>query len=550
MTASVASNASPASVIAEGHAVLGIELGSTRIKACLVGANPNDVLATGSHEWQNHLVDGAWTYALADVWAGLQSAYAAVLADALHRHGVAPTSFAAMGISAMMHGYVAFDAADQLLVPFRTWRNTSTGPAAAELTELFGVNIPLRWSIAHLHQAVLNVESHVSQVHHITTLAGYVHEKLTGQRVLGIGDASGMFPINAAGDDYDAELLQRYDDVVAAAANTAHGASTALVGPLRSMLPAILPAGRRAGSLTAEGAALLDPTGTLAPGAVFCPPEGDAATGMVATNAVAPGTGNVSAGTSIFAMVVLENPLQRVHPELDVVATPAGHPVAMVHCNNGTSELAEWVGVFRRFAELTGSPVDVDDAYHLLLTEALDGAVDSGGVLAYNQLAGEPIAHLTEGRPLIVRTPESSLTLATTMRALIYGVFATLSLGMRALHDEDVTIERMHAHGGLFRTAGVAQRFLAAALDAPVGVAESASEGGAWGIAALASFTAAGGGNLADYLNADVFASDSMSVVSPDPRDVAGFAAYLVQYEAGLAIQRSAIDALPQGALT
>lgn len=555
MNASVARNASPASVIAEGYAVLGIELGSTRIKACLVGANPNDVLATGSHEWQNHLVDGVWTYALADVWAGLQGAYAAVLADALHRHGVAPTSFAAMGISAMMHGYVAFDAADQLLVPFRTWRNTSTGPAAAELTELFGVNIPLRWSIAHLHQAVLNAESHVLQVHHITTLAGYVHEKLTGQRVLGIGDASGMFPINAAGDDYDAELLQRYDDAAAAVGFAGSGglskaARPSLQSPLRSMLPPILPAGHQAGSLTAEGAALLDPTGTLAPGTVFCPPEGDAATGMVATNAVAPGTGNVSAGTSIFAMVVLENPLQRVHPELDVVATPAGHPVAMVHCNNGTSELAEWVGVFRRFAELAGSPVDTDDAYRLLLTEALDGAVDSGGVLAYNQLAGEPIAHLTEGRPLIVRTPDSSLTLAATMRALIYGVFATLSLGMRALHDEDVTIERMQAHGGLFRTAGVAQRFLAAALDAPVGVAESASEGGAWGIAALASFTAAGGGNLADYLNADVFASDSASVVSPDPRDAAGFAAYLVQYEAGLAIQRSAIDALPQGALT
>lgn len=532
---------SAATVIAEGRAVLGIELGSTRIKACLIGENPAEVLATGSHEWQNQLVDGAWTYSLDAVHAGLQSAYAALVADAHARHDVIPTRLAALGVSAMMHGYLAFDENDELLVPFRTWRNTSTGQAAAELSELFGVNIPMRWSIAHLHQAVLDGESHVSRVRRITTLAGYVHELLSDERVLGVGDASGMFPLNtapidAAGTDYDAAMLARYDAAVV---------GSALAGPIRGMLPAVLPAGRAAGTLTAVGAALLDPSGTLQPGALLCPPEGDAGTGMVATNAVAPRTGNVSAGTSIFAMVVLERPLQSMHPELDVVATPAGHPVAMVHCNNGTSELAEWIGVFRRFAELAGAPLDADEAYRLLLAEALEGAADAGGVLAYNQVAGEPVAHLSEGRPLVVRMPDSALTLADLMRAHLYGVFAALSLGLRALHDEGVAIDRMQAHGGLFRTAGVAQRMLAAALDAPVGVDDTASEGGAWGIAVLAAFTAAGGGDLAEYLHTHVFATAASSVVAPDPVDTDGFAAYLARYENGLEIQRRAVDALP-----
>ena len=532
---------SAAAAIAAGRAVLGIELGSTRIKACLVGENPSEVLATGSHEWQNQLVDGVWTYSLDAALEGLQQAYAALVADVRERHGAELTTVAAIGVSAMMHGYLAFDENDELLVPFRTWRNTSTGQAAAELTELFGVTIPLRWSIAHLHQAVLSGEPHVDRVRHITTLAGYVHQMLTGERVLGVGDASGMFPMgagprDAVGADYDAAMLAQYD---------ATTADSALVGPLRDLLPSILPAGATAGTLTAEGAALLDPTGALQPGAVFCPPEGDAGTGMVATNAVAPGTGNVSAGTSIFAMVVLDRPLERTHPELDVVATPVGHPVAMVHCNNGTSELAAWVGVFRRFAELAGAPVDADEAYRLLLAEALDGAADAGGVLAYNQVAGEPVAHLAEGRPLVVRTPDSELTLANLMRAHVYGVFATLSLGMGALHDEGVSISRMQAHGGLFRTAGVAQRFLAAALDAPVGVAESAAEGGAWGIAVLASFTASGGGDLAAYLEREVFGGTDMNIVTPHPADVAGFASYLGAYASGLEIERQAVAALP-----
>lgn len=548
MSASASANgaaAAASAVIAEGRAVLGFELGSTRIKACLVGENPSDVIATGSHEWQNGLVDGVWTYAIDDVWAGLQSAYAALVADSRQRHGTAPTSLAAVGVSAMMHGYLAFDEADELLVPFRTWRNTSTGAAVAELSELFGVNIPLRWSIAHLHQAVLDGEEHVPRIRHLTTLAGYVHWRLSGERVIGVGDASGMFPIGAgpigaaptgaAGADYDAALLARYDAAVA---------GSALATSIRGMLPRVMPAGATAGILTPAGAALLDPTGALQPGAALCPPEGDAGTGMVATNAVAPSTGNVSAGTSIFAMVVLDRPLSRPHPELDIVATPAGDPVAMVHCNNGTSELAAWVGVFRRVAELAGAPLDADEAYRLLLTEALDGAADAGGVLAYNQVAGEPIVHLTEGRPLVVRTPDSRLTLANTMRAHLYGVVATLSIGMRTLRKEGVTIDRMQAHGGLFRTAGVAQRFLAAALDAPVGVAESASEGGAWGIAVLASFTASGGGDLTAYLDDIVFAGADAAVVSPDVDDVSGFAEYLARYEAGLEVQRRAIAAL------
>ncbi|WP_395638653.1 xylulokinase [Pseudolysinimonas sp.] len=510
------------------NAALGIELGSTRIKACLVDADdPSAVLATGSYEWENQLLGGVWTYDLADVWTGLQAAYA----DLVRQLGAAPTELAAIGVSAMMHGYLAFDAAGELLVPFRTWRNTSTGEAAAELTGLFGVNIPLRWSIAHLHQATRDAEQHVSSIASVTTLAGYVHERLTGRRVLGIGDASGMFPID--GTDYDADFLARYDRLAV------------LHAPLKTLLPEVLVAGEPAGELTVAGAALLDPSGTLKPGAVFCPPEGDAGTGMVATNAVAPRTGNVSAGTSIFAMVVLERPLQHVHHELDVVTTPSGDPVAMVHCNNGASELAAWVGMFQRFAEAAGVPLDVDATYDVLFREALDGAPDAGGLLAYNHLAGEPIAGLPEGRPLFVRTPDSRLTLANAMRAHLYGVFGTLALGMRVLADENVALDRMSAHGGMFRTAGVAQRFLAAALDAPVEVAESASEGGAWGVAVLAAFTASGSGtDLAAYLRDRVFTTTGSRTVLPGVDDVAGFTAYLDRYRAGLAVELAAVAAL------
>ncbi|WP_430644915.1 xylulokinase [Agromyces sp. GXS1127] len=524
------------SAILEGRTSLGIELGSTRIKACLVGPDPTEVLAVGSHEWENEFVDRRWTYSLEAVWSGLQAAYADLVADVRRRHDVAPETFGAIGVSAMMHGYLPFDADGELLVPFRSWRNTSTGPAAAELSERFGLNIPLRWSIAHLHQAVIDEEEHVASIASFTTLAGYVHWKLTGRNVLGVGDASGMFPIDSATGSYDARLVGVYDELVAPRAPGLK------VGEL---LPEVLPAGRAAGSLTDGGAALLDPTGALRAGIPFCPPEGDAGTGMVATNAVAPRTGNVSAGTSIFAMVVLERPLASAHEELDLVTTPAGDPVAMVHCNNGASELAAWAGVFGRFAEAAGTPLSGDEVFGALFREALEGEADAGGLIAYNQLAGEPIARLEEGRPMVVRTPDSRLTLANLMRAQIYGVYGTLALGMRVLHDEGVGLDRMFAHGGIFRTAGVAQRFLAGALDAPVAIGETASEGGAWGIAVLAAYLGAADElDLGTYLSDRVFAGAAIDVAEPDPADVAGFAAYLDRYAAGLAAEAAAVAAL------
>ncbi|WP_106814972.1 xylulokinase [Microbacterium timonense] len=535
-----------AEAIREQRTALGIELGSTRIKACLVDADdPATVLAIGSHAWENKYENGLWTYSLDEVWAGLQAAYADLVADVQRRYDVVPESFGAIGVSAMMHGYLAFDESGELLAPFRTWRNTNTGAAAAELTEAFGVNIPLRWSIAHLHQVVLDGEAHVPDIRFVTTLAGYVHWRLTGEKVLGVGDASGMFPIDSETVDYDAGLLSTYDTLAAGRLPVAHVAD---------LLPRVLAAGRPAGTLTEDGAALLDPSGTLRAGIRFCAPEGDAGTGMVATGAVAPRTGNVSAGTSIFAMVVLEGPLAQVHHELDLVTTPSGDPVAMVHCNNGASELAAWAGMFARFAAAAGAPLSDDAVYETLFREALDGDADGGGLLAYNHLAGEPIAGLTEGRPLFVRTPDSRLTLANAMRAQLYGVFGTLALGMRVLDEEGVRLDRMFAHGGMFRTAGVAQRFLAGALGAPVSVGDTASEGGAWGISVLAAYdravsgeaagAAASGISLAAYLDEHVFAGAEIATVDPDPADAAGFAAYLDRYRAGLAVEAAAVSAL------
>jgi sugar (pentulose or hexulose) kinase len=521
--------------ITAGRTTLGIELGSTRIKACLIG--PDHVpVATGSHAWENDLVDGVWTYSLDDVWAGLQASVAALVADVEQRYGVRPTTLAGLGVSAMMHGYMAFDADGGLLVPFRTWRNTSTGRAAAELTDLFGFNVPLRWSVAHYYQAVLDHEEHVPQVASLTTLAGYVHRRLTGRHVLGVGDASGMFPVDPATHDYDATMLARFDELV-----SAHRPGLRL----RDLLPEVLVAGQEAGTLTEEGAALLDPTGTLRAGVPVCPPEGDAGTGMVATNSVAPRTGNVSAGTSIFAMVVLEKPLRRVHHELDVVTTPAGDLVAMVHCNNGASELNAWAGLLGELLAATGRPTAPDDVFRALFRAALEGDADGGGLLAYNYLAGEPITGLDEGRPLVVRTPGSRLTLANFARTQIYGVFGTLALGMRVLAAEDVALDAMFAHGGMFRTEGVAQRLLAAAIGAPVAVGETAGDGGAWGIAVLAAYAAAGSGeDLGTYLAERVFADARLDVVEPDPADQAGFAAYLERYAAGLAVERAATQAL------
>jgi sugar (pentulose or hexulose) kinase len=522
-----------AEALRDGRTSLGIELGSTRIKACLIGPD-HQVIATGSHAWENQLVDRVWTYSLDAVWEGLRASVADLFDDAERRHGVRATTVGAIGVSAMMHGYLAFDAADELLVPFRTWRNTSTEVAATELSALFGYNIPLRWSVAHLYQAVVDAEPHVPDVAFFTTLAGYVHWRLTGRKVLGVGDASGMFPVDPATRDYDATMIGQFD--------------TQLDGRLPAitdLLPEVLVAGQDAGHLTAEGAALLDPTGTLTAGIPLCPPEGDAGTGMVATGSVAPRTGNVSAGTSIFAMVVLEQPLTEVHHELDLVTTPLGDLVAMVHCNNGASELDAWAGLFREFAGAVGSTAGSDEVFGALFRAALDGEADGGGLLAYNYLSGEPITGLEEGRPLVVRTPDSRLTLANFMRTQIYSAFGTLSLGMRVLAGEGVAIDSMFAHGGMFRTAGVAQRLLAAAIDAPVAVGETAGEGGAWGIAVLAAYLReAGTVGLADYLATRVFGDAEQDVVQPDPQDVAGYAAFLDRYHAGLAVERAATATL------
>ncbi len=523
------------SAIAEGRTSLGIELGSTRIKACLIGPD-HAPLATGSHEWENQLVDGVWTYSLDAVWAGLREAVAALLDDAERQHGVRPTTVGALGVSAMMHGYLPFDADGNLLVPFRTWRNTSTGRAAGELSDLLGFNIPLRWSVAHYYQAVLDEEPHVPQVAFVTTLAGYVHRRLTGRTVIGVGDASGMFPIDPVTRDYDAGMLARFDEHVASRRPGLH---------LRDLLPVVLPAGADAGRLTDEGAALLDPTGTLRAGVPLCPPEGDAGTGMVATNSVAPRTGNVSAGTSIFAMVVLEKALASRHHELDVVTTPAGDLVAMVHCNNGASELDAWAGLFGEFATALGAPAAPDAVFGALFRAALAGDADGGGLLAFNYLSGEPITGLDSGRPLVVRTPDSRLTLANFMRTQLLSAFGTLSLGMHVLAGEGVAIDAMFAHGGMFKTAGVAQRLLAAAIDAPVAVGATAAEGGAWGIAVLAAYLdAAGEQDLPTYLAERVFADAEVDVVAPDAADVAGYERFLDRYRAGLAVERVATETL------
>lgn len=521
--------------ISAGTVSLGIELGSTRIKACLIGPD-HQVIATGSHGWENQFVDRMWTYSVEAIWAGLQGAVADLIAAVDAAYGVRLTTVGAMGVSAMMHGYLAFDSREELLVPFRTWRNTTTEAAATELTQKLGFNFPLRWSASHVYQAILDNEPHVDHLDFFTTLAGYVHWKLTGRKVIGVGDASGMFPIDPATGDYDAAMLGEFRGLVAARQPGLD------IGP---MLPAVLGAGADAGHLTAEGAALLDPTGTLRAGVPLCPPEGDAGTGMVATNAVAPRTGNISAGTSIFAMVVLEKPLASVHDELDIVTTPAGDLVAMVHCNNGASELGAWAGVFTEFAAAMGLEGGSDAVFEVLFRAALEGEPDGGGLLAYNYLSGEPITGLAEGRPLVVRTPGSRLTLANFMRTQLYSAFGTLSLGMEVLDKEGVTLDSMFAHGGMFRTAGVAQRLLAAAIGAPVTVGDTASEGGAWGIAVLAEYLRTGGDlDLGTYLATSVFADAPVDIAHPDPADMAGFGTWLEAYREGLAIEKVATEAL------
>ncbi|MFC7486131.1 xylulokinase [Knoellia sp. CPCC 206453] len=524
-----------AAEILGGRTTLGIELGSTRIKAVLIGSDHRP-LAVGTAEWENQFVDRVWTYSVDAVWAGLQQCYAALAADVRRTYAVQLASVGGLGISAMMHGYLALDADGELLTPFRTWRNTNTGRAADALSAAFGANIPHRWSVAHLYQAVLDDEPHVPRIAHLTTLAGYVHWRLSGQRCLGVGDASGMFPIDSTTGGYDAAMLDEFDRLTA---------DSALAAKLADLLPPVLVAGREAGALTADGALLLDPTGGLAPGAVMCPPEGDAGTGMVATNSVAPRTGNVSAGTSIFAMAVLEGPLGRPHREVDLVTTPAGDPVAMVHCNNGASELNAWAGLFAQFARAAGTPVEPGAVFEVLLGSARDASPDGGGLMAFNYLSGEPITDLEEGRPLFFRTPGSALDLGTFVRTQLYAVLATLRLGMDVLQrEEGVELERLFAHGGLFKTAGVAQAFLAGALDTPVAVGDVAAEGGAWGIAVLAAFSQQGGhpAGLAAFLDTEVFADAVLCTVDPQPEDVAGFDSFMKRYVQALPVVRAAVS--------
>jgi sugar (pentulose or hexulose) kinase len=521
--------------IAEGRTALGIELGSTRIKAVLIGP-AHAPIAVGSHDWENQFVDRVWTYSLDAVWSGLHQCYAALVEQVQQRYDVELTTVGALGVSAMMHGYLAFDSDGELLTPFRTWRNTNTSQAAERLSALFGHNIPHRWSVAHLYQAILNGEGHVPRVAQMTTLAGYVHWQLTGQKVLGIGDASGMFPIDIATGSYDARMLAQFDQLVAEA-----GADLRLA----ELLPTIRLAGDQGGQLTESGAKLLDPAGRLRPGIAMCPPEGDAGTGMVATNSVAPRTGNVSAGTSIFAMIVLEGELSRMHRELDLVTTPTGDLVAMVHCNNGASELNAWVGLFAEFARALGKDADTSTIFETLFRSALDGAPDCGGLMSYNYLSGEPITELEEGRPLFLRSPDSAFNLANFMRTHLFSSLATLRIGMDVLQKaEGVQLDRMFAHGGLFKTKGVAQHFLAAAIDTPVSVGDVAAEGGAWGIAVLAAFLAERPPeqSLVGFLNTQVFASSNLETAEPDPEDAAGFDDFIQRYIAALPVERAAVE--------
>ncbi len=523
--------------IAGGQTALGIELGSTRIKAVLIGAD-HTPLASGSHEWENRYENGVWTYSLEDVWSGLQASYRDLCNAVQAQYGTPLQTVGAIGFSAMMHGYMAFDQGGALLVPFRTWRNTITGEAAEKLTDLFQFNIPQRWSIAHLYQAILNGEPHVKEISHLTTLAGYVHWKLTGEQVLGVGEASGMFPIDSTINDYDAHRVEQFDALLAA---------QNIAWRLRDILPKVLVAGDAAGALTAEGARLLDPTGQLQAGIPLCPPEGDAGTGMVATNSVAQRTGNVSAGTSVFAMIVLEQALSQLYPEIDMVTTPTGKPVAMVHSNNCTSDLNAWIDLFQEVTQALGVEASESQLYETLYKTALTGDADGGGLLAYNYVSGEHITHMEEGRPLFVRTPNSRFTLANFMRTHLFAAVGALKIGLDILFDqEQVQIDQILGHGGFFKTPEVGQRIMAAAMNVPVSVMETAGEGGAWGIALLAAYLLNREANepLETYLAAKVFAGQNAITLAPDPRDVEGFAAFMARYAKGLAIERAAIEGL------
>lgn len=522
--------------IRAGRTALGIEFGSTRIKAVLTDDAMNPV-AQGSFGWENRLENGIWTYPEEEMIQGLQACYRDLTDHVKEQYGIDLTTVGSMGISAMMHGYMPFDRDGDLLVPFRTWRNTMTGEAADELTGLFAFNIPQRWSIAHLYQAMKNREEHLERIAFLTTLAGYIHWKLTGEKVLGAGDASGMFPLDSETGTYSRPMMEKFEAV---RKQMGYG------WELEQILPKVLPAGKVAGALTQEGAALLDPTGTLQPGIPFCPPEGDAGTGMVATNSVAERTGNVSAGTSVFSMIVLEKELEKVHPEIDMVTTPSGKPVAMVHCNNCTSDLNAWVGLFGEFAALMGYSVEPDELYGALYREALKGDRDCGGLFSCGYLSGEPITGFTEGRPMFFRLPDSRFQLANFMRSHLYSSLATLKIGMDLLTEEEgVKLECLMGHGGLFRTREVGQKILAAAASSAVSVMETAGEGGPWGMALLAAYMRKGDGrNLEEFLSECVFADCRSVTVEPEEEDIKGFREFLARYRAGLAAEKAAVESV------
>ncbi|MDD6552839.1 MAG: FGGY-family carbohydrate kinase [Prevotellaceae bacterium] len=521
--------------IEKGKAILGIEFGSTRIKAVLIDGE-NRPIAQGSHTWENQLENGLWTYSIKAIWEGLQDCYASLRNDVKEQYGVEIEQLAAIGISAMMHGYMAFDKDEQILVPFRTWRNTNTGKAAAKLSDLFNFNIPLRWSISHLYECILDGESHVKDIDYLATLDAYIHWQLTGQRVTGIGDASGMLPIDPDTKDYDENMVKKFDALIA---------PKGYPWKLRDILPKVLVAGQEAGTLTAKGAKLLDPSGHLKAGIPMCPPEGDAGTGMAATNAVRPRTGNVSCGTSSFSMIVLEKNLSKPYKSIDIVTTPDGAPVAMVHCNNCTSDINAWVEIFKEFLEAMGQQVDMGQLFTTLFQAGAKGDGDCGGLMAYNYFSGEPVTGLSEGRPMIVRSPNDKFTLANFMRANLYGAVAVLKIGNDILFkDEQVAVDRLTGHGGYFTTPEVGQRILSAALGLPISVMKTAGEGGPWGMALLASYLVNSDKHesLADFLDTKVFAGNKGSEIMATPDEIDGFNTYIENYKRGLQIEQAAVN--------
>ena len=521
-------------ILISGKTSLGIEFGSTRIKATLIDQDHRPI-ASGSHTWENHYENGVWTYPLDEVLFGLKDAYASLKNDVKEKYGVTLTKIGALGVSAMMHGYLAFDRDGNLLVPFCTWRNTITGQASAELSKLLGFNIPERWSIAHLGQAILNKEEHLGAIASFTTLAGYVNKLLTGVNSLGIGDASGMFPIDSSTLDYNAQMIDKFDKW-----SSAHGFNKKLI----ELLPPVMLAGERAGTLTAEGAKLLDAEGDLEEGAIVCPPEGDAGTGMVATNSVLPLTGNVSAGTSVFAMAVLDKALKSYYPEIDVVTTPSGKDVAMVHCNNCSGDIDAWVGLFKEVVESFGVAIKTSEAYDVLLSKALEAKPDCGGIVSVNYLSGESITGFTEGRPMMARRPDSQLRLAEVMRSLLYSAFATLRIGMDILYDkEGVVLNSIAGHGGYFKAKEVGSNMAASALKTAITVTQTAGEGGPWGMAILASYALNNNGEtLEEYLKEKVFKDATVERFEPKEQDVIGFTKYLESYKTALKAEEALIQ--------